>query len=113
MLQEVKICVIYMPLWTLKLIKIEFYELDGIVNIQLLIHFILDRYYNTIIRVIIIIRQTLISGFYIVLLHYSTVRYSSTIKYSTVPYSTVPYITGKTGKKPEKCGKTEGSIKGC
>ena len=48
MLKAVNICVIYMPLWTLKLIKIEFYKLDGIVNIQLLIRFILDRYYNTI-----------------------------------------------------------------
>ena len=48
MLQAVKICVIYMPLWTLKLIKIEFYKLDGIRNIQLLIDFILHRYYNTI-----------------------------------------------------------------
>ena len=36
-----------MPLWTLKLIKIEFYDLSGIVNIQLLIDFLLDRYYNT------------------------------------------------------------------
>ena len=48
MLQAAKICVIYMPLWTLKLIKIEFYKLDGIMNIQLLIDFILHRYYNTI-----------------------------------------------------------------
>ena len=48
MLQAAKICVIYMPLWTLKLIKIEFYKLDGIRNIQLLIDFILHRYYNTI-----------------------------------------------------------------
>ena len=37
-----------MPLWTLKLIRIEFYKLDGIVNIRLLVDFILDRYYNTI-----------------------------------------------------------------
>ena len=36
-----------MSLWTLKLIKIEFYDLSGIVNIQLLIDFLLDRYYNT------------------------------------------------------------------
>ena len=36
-----------MSLWTLKLIKIEFYDLNGIVNIQLLIDFLLDRYYNT------------------------------------------------------------------
>ena len=37
-----------MSLWTLKLIKIEFYKLDGIVNIRLLVDFILDIYYNTI-----------------------------------------------------------------
>ena len=43
MIRAIKICVIYMPLWTLKLIKIEFYELDGIVNIQLLIDFILEK----------------------------------------------------------------------